>query len=233
MSTVQKKDFTIDWICSFISGPKTLPFSDNGVHSTLPVFQAKNPGVISQLFSFLHRSHTEYAAKSVGPCCFSQSPLLELWVNYSSSFLPGFLLQSLVHSFYSPHRTEWSQWNLSWIMSSLCLETSKYPCNLVPSKAKVIGMACQILHLLTCPLPPLLHCKFVPKFVCILLLNGSNGRESACNAGGLGSVPESGRSPGEENGYPFQYSCRENLRDGRAQWAIVHGVAKSQTWLSD
>ena len=42
---------------------------------------------------------------------------------------------------------------------------------------------------------------------------GSDGKESACNAGDPGSIPGSGRSPGEENGYPLQYSCLENLMD--------------------
>ena len=48
----------------------------------------------------------------------------------------------------------------------------------------------------------------------------------------MGSIPESGRSPGEGNGNPLQYSCLENLMDRRAWLATVHGVAKSQTWLS-
>ena len=56
---------------------------------------------------------------------------------------------------------------------------------------------------------------------------------SACNAGDLGSIPVSGRSPGEGNGNPLQYSCLENPRDGGAWWATVHGVAKSQTQLSN
>ena len=50
----------------------------------------------------------------------------------------------------------------------------------------------------------------------LLLLNGSNGKESACNAGDTGdagSIPGSGRSPGEEHGNPFQYSCLENPMD--------------------
>ena len=42
---------------------------------------------------------------------------------------------------------------------------------------------------------------------------GSDGKESACNAGELDSVPESGRSPGEGNGYPLLYSCLENSMD--------------------
>ena len=62
---------------------------------------------------------------------------------------------------------------------------------------------------------------------------GSDSKASACNAGDLGSIPESGRSPGEGNGNPVQYSCLENSMDGGAWWATVHGVAKSWTRLSD
>ena len=51
---------------------------------------------------------------------------------------------------------------------------------------------------------------------------------SSCNLWDLGSIPGLGRSPGEGNGYPFQYSCLENSMD-----CIVHGVAKSQIWQSD
>ena len=52
-------------------------------------------------------------------------------------------------------------------------------------------------------------------------------------AGDMGSIPGSGRSPGEENGNLLQYSCLENSMDREAWWAIVHGVAKSQTQLSN
>ena len=62
---------------------------------------------------------------------------------------------------------------------------------------------------------------------------GSAGKESAHNAGDLGSVPGLGRSPGEGKGYPFQYSGLENSMDRGAWWATVHGVTKSQTQLSD
>ena len=55
---------------------------------------------------------------------------------------------------------------------------------------------------------------------------GSVGKKSACNAGDLGSVPGSGRSPGEGNGYPLQYSCLENPMNREAWRATVHGVAK-------
>ena len=61
---------------------------------------------------------------------------------------------------------------------------------------------------------------------------GSDGKESACNAGDLGSIPRSGRSPGEGNGNLLHYSCLENPMDGGAWRATVHGVAKSWTGLS-
>ena len=56
---------------------------------------------------------------------------------------------------------------------------------------------------------------------------------SAHNAGDPGSIPESGRSPGEGNGNPFRYSCLENPMDGGAWEAAAHVVAKSWTRLSD
>ena len=58
--------------------------------------------------------------------------------------------------------------------------------------------------------------------------HGSAGKESACNAGDLGSTPGLGRSPGEGNGSPLQYPGLENSID-----CILHGVTKSHTQLSD
>ena len=55
---------------------------------------------------------------------------------------------------------------------------------------------------------------------------GSDGKESACKPGDVGSIPGSGRPPGEGNGYPLQYSCLENPMDRGAWQAAVHGVAK-------
>ena len=60
----------------------------------------------------------------------------------------------------------------------------------------------------------------------------SDGEESACNAGHLGSIPGLESSPGEGNGYPLQYSCLENPMDRETWWATVHEVAKSWIWLS-
>ena len=62
---------------------------------------------------------------------------------------------------------------------------------------------------------------------------GSEVKASACNAGDLGLIPGSRRSPGEGNGNQVQYSCLENPMDGGAWWATVYGVTKSWTWLSD
>ena len=61
---------------------------------------------------------------------------------------------------------------------------------------------------------------------------GSDEKASACNAGDLGSIPGLGRSPGEGNGTPLQYSCLENPVGRGAWWATVHRVAKSWTQLS-
>ena len=68
--------------------------------------------------------------------------------------------------------------------------------------------------------------RFPPPFP-----GGSDSKESACNAGDLGSIPGSGRFPGGGHGNPLQYSCLENPMDRGAWWATVHGVEKSQTRL--
>ena len=64
-------------------------------------------------------------------------------------------------------------------------------------------------------------------------LGSSNRKESVCNAGDRGSIPGSGRSPGERHSNPLQYSCLENSVDREAWWATVHGLTKSRTPLSD
>ena len=66
-----------------------------------------------------------------------------------------------------------------------------------------------------------------PALLLLGLPGGSAGKESTCNAGDLGSLPGSGRSPGEGNGFSLQYSGLENSMD-----CVVHGVAQSRTRLS-
>ena len=59
--------------------------------------------------------------------------------------------------------------------------------------------------------------------------SNSDGKEYACSAVDLGLIPRPGRSLGEGNGNPLQYSCLENSMDRGTWWATVHGVAKS--WI--
>ena len=63
------------------------------------------------------------------------------------------------------------------------------------------------------------------------LPGGSDSKETAYNAGDMGSIPGLRRFPGEGNGNPLQYFCLVNSMDRGAWWATVHGFAKSQTQL--
>ena len=72
--------------------------------------------------------------------------------------------------------------------------------------------------------------------LCVIPLGfpgGSDSKESSCNAGDLSLIPGLGRSLGEGNNYPLQYSGLENSMDRGAWQATVHGVVKSQTQLRD
>ena len=60
-----------------------------------------------------------------------------------------------------------------------------------------------------------------------------DGKASVYNVGDLGSIPGLGKSPGDGNGNPLQYSCPENPMDGGIWYATVHGVTKSRTRLSE
>ena len=67
----------------------------------------------------------------------------------------------------------------------------------------------------------------------VVFPGGSDGKESVCSVGDLGSISGLGWSPGEGNGYPQEYSCLGNPMD-RGTWQVtVHGVAKSRTRVSD
>ena len=80
---------------------------------------------------------------------------------------------------------------------------------------------------------PLQHALFVDFLIMTILIEGFPGgldsKESARNAGDPGSIPGSGRPPGEGSGYPLQHSYQENSMDRGAWWSRVHGVTKSQT----
>ena len=77
----------------------------------------------------------------------------------------------------------------------------------------------------------ILYCTYMPNFKSTQ--KEEDSKESACGVRDQGSIPGSGRSPGEGNGDPLQYSCLENPMGGGVWQATVHGVAKSQTRLSD
>ena len=87
------------------------------------------------------------------------------------------------------------------------------------------------------PLKWLIYCLFFQYYWIFELAcfpGSSDNKESACNEGDPGSIPGSGRSSGEGNGYLLQYSCLENPKDRGARWATVHGVTKSWTeWVSN
>ena len=77
-------------------------------------------------------------------------------------------------------------------------------------------------------MPAMQEIPVQPTLVFLGFPDGSAGKESTCNAADLGLIPGLGRSPGEGNSYPLQYSGPENSMD-----CTVHGVANSQTRLSD
>ena len=72
-----------------------------------------------------------------------------------------------------------------------------------------------------------------PSFRALSFPGDSAVKNLPVKAGDTGLIPGSGRSPGEENGNPLQYSCLENPRDRGDWWAAVHGVAKSRTQLNN
>ena len=99
-------------------------------------------------------------------------------------------------------------------MGSQRLGTTEHVCNSVKSRNLMLNAFATFTLILGFP-------------------GGSEGKASACNVGDLGSVPGSGRSPGEGKGNPLQHSCLENSTDRGAWQAIVQGVTKGQTPLSD
>ena len=77
-------------------------------------------------------------------------------------------------------------------------------------------------------------CVCVYIYICYVYFScGSDGKESACHVWDPGLIPGLGRSPGEGNGFPLQYSCLEYFMVRGVWQAAVHGVTKSRTWLSN
>ena len=101
-----------------------------------------------------------------------------------------------------------------------CLEKCPGSSSLGGAKSKLL-----VFVTIVCKLTSSDRVKGLPRWL--------SGKKSACYAGDMGSIPGSGRSPGEGNDNPLQYSCLENPLDRGAWQATVHGVAKSQTQLSD
>ena len=110
-------------------------------------------------------------------------------------------------------------WSLAWRILSITL--------LAWIIAKTIYWRVMALGTLYC------HCHLISTTTLYKgLPGGSDGKESACNAGDQGLVPGLGRSLGEGNGNPIQYSCLENSMDRGAWRATVHRLAKGLKWLS-
>ena len=107
------------------------------------------------------------------------------------------------------------------------------PKRMLPCSFQILGALDNLCHSLACRcMPPILACHHLATFfllMCVLSVD----KEPACNAGDLNSILALGRSPGEGNGNPLQYSCLEKSMDREAWCATVHGVPKNQTWLRD
>ena len=71
------------------------------------------------------------------------------------------------------------------------------------------------------------------EIILVVRSGGSDGKEPTCSTGDLGSIPESGRYPGGENGNPLPCSCLENPMDREVWRATFHGVAKSRIQQSN
>ena len=103
----------------------------------------------------------------------------------------------------------------------------------VKAKQSFSGILLEVPFLVTCSSLPIKHWVSKTSIFLTPVISfggfpcGSAGKESACNVGDLGLIPGFGRSPGEGKGYPLQYPGLETFMD-----YIVHGVAKSWTWLS-
>ena len=105
------------------------------------------------------------------------------------------------------------------------METCQPPWSLIPYNKSLSLSLCVYIYIY-------IHthtCIFMFPYIYMDFPGGSNGKEPACKVGDLSLIPRLGRSPGEGNSHPLQYSCLENSMDRGAWQAIVYRVAKSQT----
>ena len=170
------------------------------------------------------------------------------YLKYSNTYV---IIFELFFFFYFCCHVIWPQstwW--AWIHDQLVLYLLMLPCNFLPSyivNTLSISAYWDYIQYFCISIPKSLFCHlntFPPKIQITSDLcqpftiawdfpSGSDGKESTCNAGDLGSILELGRNSGEGNGYPFQYSYLVNSMDRGAWQSKVHGVANSWTWMSD
>ena len=103
-------------------------------------------------------------------------------------------------------------------------QTNKKPCK---NRSSLLKVPNYLLAVWGAGLPRCLLCVYHSTILCWGSPGGSDGKETACNAGDPGSIPGSGRSPGEENGYPLQESCLENPMDRGADGLQSRGHKES------
>ena len=126
--------------------------------------------------------------------------------------------------------------SLSILLSSVCMPSSGIARSYGSSRASLVPQSVKNLPAMQETLVQFLGWEDLlekGKATHLGFPGGSDGKESSCNAGDLGSVLELGRSPGRGDGHPFQYSCLDNFLDRESWHAAVHGVTKSWTQLSD
>ena len=152
-------------------------------------------------------------------------PKLLTWVSTSDLFLPHHLTSTIMSSYLSSrtltHLSPLKHCSSRFLHDSFGLIQV---INLPPEKG-----------LPWLNLPPIILPAFITQILHQLkdFPGGSDGKASAYNVGLPDSIPGLGRSPGEGNGNPLQYSCLENPMDRGAWWATVHAVTKSRTRMSN
>ena len=162
-------------------------------------------------------------AKNVSSCSFKLSPLLSLPPNTHMHTHTHTCTCMCACILGCPPRTAPRWMLLDFLLPALCC----LPSQVLPHELLLDFKSCNNCF----PGTRLASVSF--SFGFCIWLGGSDSKGSACNVGDPGSVPGSGRSPGEGNGYLLQYSCLENSM-GRGTWlATVHGVTWSQTRMSD